>query len=236
MKKLLFCILLAIPIYAQALTKTEIIEQERLLLRDNDASNRRWTDAQLTTRNDMAEIEFVKRTRCVKDTSLIAITTTTTSYTLPADWLSTDRVCYAILPLTTTTTTYKLLEYWTLDGMDTKQPGWENTSQGYPSRYMYRDDTVVIWPPASASYAGSNYLKIEYTARPSTSTTIPYNEKVNLYGYHNAIIWYTLSFCYSDTGAKELELYYWQKFLGEVDAANDDMNNRPDKKAGFAPK
>lgn len=224
---------------AMSMTRGEIISQLRLMLRDNDATNRRWTDNQLIERINMAELAFVKRSRSVKDTYYITTTSSTAEYTLPTDWISSDRVCYAILPLTTTTTNYKLLEYYTFDSMDAKQPGWENSDRSYPSRYMYRDDKVILWPPPSTTYSGTDFLKIEYSVRPSTMTSdsdIPFNEKVNLYIYHEAILWNVLSLCYSDTGQKELELYYYEKFKAEIETAKDEINNRPDKKGNFTPK
>lgn len=239
MKKIILLLLLALPANAWCMSKSDIRDQIRLLVRDNDTTNRRWTDVQLETRINMGELEFAKRSRAIKATYLITTTTLTATYALPSDWLSSDRVSYAILPLTSATTNYRILEYWTIAGMDEKQPGWENSQQSYPSRYMYYDDDIILWPPPSTTYAGADYLKVDYSVRPSTmtdDTDVPYNEKTNLYPYHSAIVWYVLSLCYSDTGQKDLELFYWTKFLQEIETAKDEINNRPDKKGGFAPK
>lgn len=227
------------PLFCFGLNRGEIITIIREKVNDSDTVNSRWSDAILIPNINEAELEFIRRTRAQKSQYYITTTTSAKEYTLPSDWLNSNRVSYAIIPLTSSTTNYKKLEYWTMAGLDEKYSNWENGDLGSPTRYYYRGQSIGLYPAPSTSYDGENYLKIDYNAKSSTmtgNTDIPYDDISYLYPYHKAIVWYVCHLCMIDTGNLDLANYFMGLFEKMVQECKEEGNNMPDRAGGFSVK
>lgn len=225
------------------MTRTQIRTQIRLLLKDNDDSNPRWSTEILDERISMGELEFAMLTRAVKERSWITTTEDVAEYDLPIRTIAIDRVSYAIKPLTDTTTNYKRIDYHTMNGLDTKWKNWEDRSSSYPQRYCYVGSStsymrIHLDPPPDSTYAGTDFLQLDYSIRPSTMTAdtdIPFDDRYYLYPYHQAIIWYVVALCHFDTGNLNKGAYFMNAFNVYAEQITGKINTKPDARGGFIP-
>ena len=81
------------------------------------------------------------------------------------------------------------LESTTLPYLALNYPSYLNTSSSNPLRYSIDGDIVLVHPPASSIYAGSDYLKLFYYARSvdmATNTNYPFSGSDTVHFTHLA--------------------------------------------------
>jgi len=241
-KRFIAALILSLCVFASfsfAWTRGDIRDEVRRLVRDVDTTNQRWTDAVLNTRINLAEKEFVRKTRCIEKSEYTTTVVNISTYILPSNILSSRRISYAIIPLTGTTTNYRLMEYYTKEGLDVKYPFWENADASDPRRYFYEQDRITIYPKPSSTYAGYQFLKHDYYALPDDmdeDTDIPFNNLGYLYSFHESIKWYVCYLCAIDSGDTVAQDRFGAAWKMAIDTAKNEMNDRPDRRGGFSVK
>lgn len=212
----------------------------RLLVKDtnSDTTKRRWSDAILNERINIAQDEVIKYTRCLESRITMDTVANTKEYQLPANCVVVERVAYSIYTSTygvnSSTAGYKRLIYVTIAGKDKDVlSGWEATSASNPTEYYIRGSTIIgLHPTPSSSYAGSNRLQIDYTINASSMTNdtdIPFNGSNQLYNYHSIIMSHVVAYCKYDENDLNSFSLWLQKFNAECEFMRKDILNIPDR-------
>jgi len=183
-----------------ALTTGNIISQVRLMERDCNSDNYRYTDQTLIDRINIIQDEISAKTFCIQKRYYISTSSSTQEYRLPSDCQNIIRVGYLV---SGSTDAYKKLPYTTIAGQDKENGYWQNLADGTPKEYYRRADYVGLVPVPSDAYSGTNYIQLDYNTRASSvslTTDIPLNGNYNLYAFHQAIIYGVAAMCEYDKG------------------------------------
>lgn len=235
MKKLLVSIIfLFLTSFSYALTTGDIISQVRLLERDNNSANYRWTEQNLIDRINIIQDDICTRTFCLQTRYYITTSTDTREYRLPSDLINIVRVAYYI---TNSTDAYKKLAWTSLGGQDQANPFWQNMASGLPTEYYRRVDYIGLKPAPSSSYEGTDYVQLDYNVRASSvssSTDIPLNGNYNLYGFHQAIIYGVAALCEFDKGNNANYVTLQTIYENWITKIKELYYTEPDKNINFA--
>ena len=224
---LLFILVLFVTAPVGALTRGDIRDQIRLFVNDTDTSLPNWTDAQLNTRIEMAQIDVVKFSRCLQNTTYYTMVASQTMYAIGQDMLSIERVSYYIVG---STSGYRNMKRYTIPGLDTENDVWENSTRGQPDKYYIWSSTIGLVTPPSISYSGKDKLKIQYVVMPSSfvaDTSVPFNDVPYLYPYHELIIWYVVSMCKVDERLYSDAQYFDTKYYNLLKIMIAELQNKP---------
>lgn len=236
MKKYLL-LLLFLASFGNALTLDEIITQVRIINKDNnsDAQLQAYSSATLTTWINEAQEDAVFRTGCLEKRATIDTNTSSFEYTISTDCIVPIRVHYNTGG-STITTKYDRLDYATIEELDRDYNYWEVSSSNVPKNYYYRADKIGLYPPPSASYSGTGYLRIDYVKRPHelvNGSDIPFDNQKHLYPLHHLLKWYVSAVIKYKEGDKVNGDFYWTKYLADLEFAMKRYKSRPDKDGNF---
>jgi len=216
------------------MTTGEIISQVRLMERDNNSSNYRWTDQNLIDRINIIQDDICTRTFCLQTRYYITTSSDTREYRLPSDLINIIRVGYFIA---SSTGAYKKLPWTSLAGQDQANPYWQNMASGLPLEYYRRVDYIGLKPVPSSSYYGTDYIQLDYNVRASSvssSSDIPLNGNYNLYGFHQAIIYGVAALCEFDKGNNNNYVALQTIYEGWIAKIKELYYTEPDKNINFA--
>ena len=136
---------------------------------------------------------------------------------------------------------WRQLEATTISYLGYTYPTYLNTAASNPYRYSIEGDTLTIHPPASATYAGADYLKLYYFGRSidmagantypfSGSATLNYS---HLQDFEDSLIYFVKykikKMLGKDGDAEEAK----QMFYSQVAGAKTLFTHRPDLVSSF---
>lgn len=213
-----------------ALNRGEIRTQIRNLIGDATAyvTVQRWSNDILNTRIEMAQLDIVRKSKCLEKTTYYYVHYGTRTYTLPTDYLAIARVEYFVKG---TTDIYKKIDRYTLLGLDNWNIYWQQLGKGLPEKYYLWANSIGLVPVASNDYKGTDKLKINYIAQPISMTgdsDIPFNSIPQLYPYHDLIIWYVMEMCKSDDNKKNEATSYFNKYYTLLRIMSSEFQEKDD--------
>lgn len=166
---------------AQALTLSQLRTNTRVLVQDATSSRQRFSDSQINTLLNEAQQDAIEQTRCLRQSYSFQLVTGTTYYSLPTNFLTTQRLTIGA----------KYLQEMSPAGIDGRSRSWE-TSTGYPTYYFINFATrgAVGFAPFPGTSADTDTIKVEYDVYPnlmSADSDVPWNSVGELADYHNAL-------------------------------------------------
>lgn len=209
----------------------ELIDEIRVAVKDasSTSSNRRYSDAFLTTRINAIQEDICKETRCIQKRISTHTVAGQQEYNYPSDMIAPERVAYYIAG--STPPAYKKLEAVSIGGLDFEIPNWENVSAGLPTKYYERGQIYGLYPKPSSVYTSTYSVQIDYYANASSmsaTTDIPFNGDVTLRAYHKLLIIGVVNLCRKDMGLPSDEILYYQL----LQKMSDEIRTRKDFKGG----
>jgi len=233
-KIILWFLLLTISVLsAYCMTTQQIIDQVRLLEKDNNSANYRYTDQNLIDRINIIQDEIAIKTMCIQSREYIDTIDGTQEYRLPENCLNIIRVGYMVL---NSTDAYKRIPWTTIAGQDIANAYWQNLANGNPTEYYRRTDYIGLKPAPSSTYAGTDYIQIDYNIRPTMLTLvteIPLDGIYNLTGFHQAIIYGVAALCEYDKGNTNGYTLMQTIYVDWLAKIKDIYYTEPDKNTNF---
>lgn len=234
MKKLISVLILScITSISYALTVGDIISQVRLLEKDSNSNNYRYSDQSLIDRINIIQDDICTRTFCLQTRYYITTSTDTREYRLPSNLINIIRAAYYI---PNSTGSYKKLIWTSLGGQDAANPYWQNMASGLPTEYYRRVDYIGLKPAPSSSYEGTDYIQLDYNVRASSvslTTDIPLDGNYNLYGFHQAIIYGVAALCEFDKNSDARYATLQTIYEGWIAKIKELYYTEPDKNVNF---
>jgi hypothetical protein len=231
MNKLLLSLFLYFsPSLCFSLTWSDVREQVRIIVKDNDSTRRRYSDAQLLDIANEAQRDISNATWIIYKSTSIPLVAGTTYYTLPSDTIEITRV----------TREYKTLEETTFDKEDSDNSGgaWETTT-GTPVDYFQdstRPDSIGIKPFPNAS-SSTGTLRIHYVAQPidlSADIDIPFNSHNRYLPYHDTLIYYICTRIFMIENEQTKIALYSQLYESRVALLRERVGLKPNYMPGFS--
>lgn len=194
-RRLAFLLILLMPVWARALTLSDIETQVRRDVHDNGSvGNQAYADATLLTWINDAQREIVNLTWCVETSTSYVLTAQTTFYSLPTNFIAL-RSGAAVTFTDSANQTY-LLQEFSQQKIYESEPDFEHTSVGPPTHYFTR------FPGTSATALQIAYLPVPTTTSTGTvrlsyyympadlasASDIPFDGFKHLVPYHWAIV------------------------------------------------
>ena len=204
----------------------------RELIQDSnsDTSRQAWTNARINAYIDIAHLDMVKKTACLIGTTYYTLYTGTQTYNMPSDLLEVSRVS-----VWKSSNVYQALTRYTLEGLDSWLPTWQQNAAGIPERYYTWGNVIGLVPAANSAYSGANRLRVDYLIRPSTFTSdsdLPFNGYYHLYPYHYIIAYKVAALCKFRERAYGESTTFENQYLNMLRVMIDEIN----RKAGYFPK
>lgn len=229
MYKVLILILLAAssPSYGQ--TVAEILSAARVNLKDQSAVNNRqqFTDATLITFLNDGQREANVLSWLLQTQTTLTLVAGTREYTLPANFLATDRVIHNNIKL----------EQTSLSQLDANNTGWLNSTGATPQKYyLYRTTTTVMGfhpKPSSPTVTSVTVYYLQQPIEISATSETPWNGWNNLTPYHSALIYYVSYRAFRSLEETELANAYYQEWLGSIEMMRRGIYSTPDFNPGF---
>lgn len=235
MKRLLpFLLLLCCVTSSFALTGSDILARARLMLRDtsSDSTRQRYSDTQLLNWLNDGQREANAQDFIVMSSFTFSLTSGTTEYALPSDFVATWRVTINNLKLDQTS--------W--NEQDSNSTGWQKINPGTPINYyiyMASNPTIGMIPCPSSTYVAQStpVVKMWYFQQTNdlTSTAqVPFNGWIQAYPYHSMLAYYIAYrglWTVGDTEEATGYLSEWQLWLNGIKSG---INRMPDFNPGFA--
>lgn len=218
------------PSSSFGLTWSDIREQIRIIIKDNDSTRRRYTDAQLLDYGNEAQRDISNSTWIISKSTAITLVSGTTYYTLPSDTIEITRV----------TREYRTLDETTFDKLDSDNNGgaWE-TNGGTPIDYFQdstQPDSIGIRPfPNSSTSTGT--IRVHYIAQPtdlSADADIPFNSHNRYLPYHDTIIYYVCTRIFMMEGEQDKIGLFAQLYESRVALMRERVGSKPNYIPGFS--
>jgi hypothetical protein len=224
MKKILFFIFyLLLPCISHALTLSQMRDNIRIIIKDTDATRRRYSDAQLLTMMNEGQRDINNSTWIVSKSTAIILVSGTTYYSIPSD----------VIEITRLTREYKSLDETSLNKLDSDAAGsaWELMG-GTPVQY-FQDatipDRIGINPfPNNTSSTGT--LRLQYIAQPldlSSDTDIPFNASNRYLPYHDLIVYYVCTRIFMLEGDTAKLGVYSQLYESRIQVVKEKVGSTP---------
>lgn len=240
MIKIIFLVLFLIScgnIYG--MTLKELRSQIRLLVRDTntDTTKQRWRDTLLNDRLNLAQEDFILRTRCLEIRYWIDTTTGTKEYPLPSNSIVVERAAYSVYSSTygvsSSTAGYKKMTYVSIPGKDKESTSWEVADKGNPTEYYIRGSSIIgLHPTPTHPYAGTQRLQLDCSVKCSSMSAdgnVPFANNNQLYVYHQTLIWYVVTLCKYDEGYVQEGNIFMNMYLMNAEFCRRDILNIPDR-------
>lgn len=187
MKKFIF--LCSFFLFAKPCLATEnlssLITDSRVLALDASTNpSTRFTDTQITELLNQGQRNMMAANHCIQQSESFQLTTGTTYYSLPSNYVSIMRV----------TIGSKFIPQLTPGALDGRSRGWEAAS-GYPTYYFinFSSRSLMGFAPWPAQSTDTDTVKVEYTVSAndlSASTDIPFNGITELQNFDHALAYY----------------------------------------------
>lgn len=173
----------ALPCYALSLS--QIRDQIRTAIKDQDSSRRRYSDATINSLINETQRDVVNISWIIKKSTDIELTTGTTYYSYPADIIEIHRVTFQ----------HKNIPETSLQELDSQfNNGAWATIAGTPTRYFQNPsepDSIGVYPfPGTSASTGT--LRIIYFSEPvdlSGDSDVPFNEIERYAQFHDLLIY-----------------------------------------------
>lgn len=145
------------------------------------------SDSNLLIILNLACNEFIKQTDALPSSTTFSLVLDQTEYSLATYVPTFGKIRKEGLWIyNASTTKWFQLESTTIPYLNVNYPSWLNTSSGLPQRFSLDGDIITLYPKASSTYAGSNYLKLYYYKRSvdmSSSTHYPFSGSTTQYSH-----------------------------------------------------
>ena len=187
-----------------------------MLINDNnaDSSKYKYSASNLNERINIAQLDVVKKTKCLEGREYITVSSASYTYTISTMTIETVRAGFQN---SSSTTTFQVLVKVTQADMDLIKD-WETKPAGNPQQFFMRKNTLNLYPKPSGTYAGylvrHDYIKIPATL--SSDGSIPFDGELYLEPYHPLIIWYVVALCRADVSGDLASDQYYKKYLEEI--------------------
>ena len=230
MKKLFFALLVSVSIKAYAITLSDIKNQVRIIIKDNDSTRRRYTDTMLLDFINEGQRDVINNTWLIANSTTITLTSGVTYYSLPSNAIEIIRV----------TKDYKLLNETTFDKADSVNDGssWE-TNGGMPIEYFQdktQPDVIGIKPfPNSSTSTGT--VRIQYLAKAtdlSSDSDIPFNSSNRYTSYHDILTYYVVTRIFMLEGDQSKLILYAQLYESRIQNMREKIEQKPNYIPGFS--
>ncbi len=188
-KRICFFILLLLGFVSspKAETAAQIIATARVYLGDqsNSPTRQQFTDATLLSFLNDGQRESNSINWLLNSTYTFTLVAGTTFYTLPADFMATQRVVFK----------NRKMDQTSFNQLDADQPGWIGVSTGTPNlyylNYFTTPVTIGFFPVPNTTNALP--VQIYYVQQPvelTATTQIPWNGWNLLTPYHSGLAYY----------------------------------------------
>jgi len=225
MKKLLLLLaLLFAPALSDALTVSDIRSQVRLRIKDLDSTRQRYTDAQLLGIFNEGQRDVIGATLALgTQRSFLSIPAGTTMYQLTGadeEIIQVYRVVFNDA---------------NLNELDIKQIDSDNNNAsffgtvGTPTAFYVRKDLpgyVGLYPTPNF---GTGTLRVSYHKYPDDLTgdsSVPYDGAVNLYTYHNLLIYHACMTIFAVEGDFNKSAFYKTLYDAGLQVMNENLGER----------
>lgn len=224
--------LLACP-YSFGATLSEMRTEIRRNLRDTDSTRQKYTDSQLLDFINQAQREIVTATWLSEETSSYMLTQRTTYYLLPDTAIAVKYVDFR-----KSGSNVIALQQETIESLKNGNINWQFIS-GSPVYYYIEKSSanrhlISYIPIPNATSTGT--VTIRYVNRVddlSSDSSVPFNNKLHLYPYHNTIVYY-VSFRLKAIENKFNEAkFYNDLYIGSLSAMLDRIRALPDYSPGM---
>lgn len=214
---------------SHGMTAAQIIDRVRVNIADQSTAGNRqaFSDADLLKFLNDGQREANILSWLLQDRVTLTLTSGTTEYALPVDFLSTDRVLF----------NGQKLEQTSLSQLDANTPGWSSASGSTPQKYyLYRTTyTLLGLVPAPRSLTITS-LTVYYIKQPieltSTSET-PWNGWASLTPYHTALVYYVSYRACRALEEDSLAQSYYQEWASSIEVMRKGITSMPDFNPGF---
>lgn len=229
-KSLIALIFLFSPLLGHALTVSQIRDNIRLIVKDNDPSRRRYSDTQLLAMENEAQRDISNATWIVWKSTSFPLVSGSTYYSIPSDSIEIMRL----------TREYKLIGENTFDKLDSDNVGaaWELIG-GTPVDYFQdssQPDKIGIKPfPNTSSSTGT--IRMQYVAQPVdlvSDSDIPYNAYNRYLPYNDLIVYYVATRIFMLEGDANKMGVYSQLYESRVKIVTDKVGSHPNYLPSFS--
>lgn len=146
------------------MTQTQLLAYMRLMIPEIKSTNV-VSDVNLLIIINNACTEFVNKTDALPTSDTFDLVTSQVEYALSTYVTTFGKIRKeGVWWYNAVSSKWKKLDPTTTAYMRINFPDWLNASAGIPQRYSIEGDTFTLHPPASATYAGANYVKIFFYA------------------------------------------------------------------------
>lgn len=155
-----------------------------------------FSDARLLSLANLAQDEYVRRTRVLQSFAFTSTIQGQSDYPLPADWLGSEKVFFnatndGITP------NWRPLEATNLEKLGQENPNFLSTAtnvQAFPTKYYIIGHTLYLFPRPKANGTNDLFLFYESTATPLATLNDSFSIDDSLYpgirAYALAEMWY----------------------------------------------
>lgn len=137
-----------------------------------------FSNARMLKLINLAQNEYVRRTRVLQSFAYTSTVQGQSDYPLPSDWLGSEKVFYNLV--TNGTPNWRPLEATNIEKMGQESPNFlssDTTTQGYPRKYYIIGKTLYIFPRPMAN--GSNDIYLFYESKPVQLLTLAGNLSID---------------------------------------------------------
>lgn len=182
---------------AAALTLGQIKVDIRQKINDRADPKVTYSDTIMNSLINEAQRDIVNRTWCLQKTLSQSLSTRTTYYSFPTDFIAIQEFSFK----ETATNRKRLLEEKSERSLNQENPDYER-QRGPPFYYFVRNstwtDTVLEYGlnPVPSATAQLGTIYVDYYNQPtalSSNSDIPFDSMYHLYPYHSGIIYYVVS-------------------------------------------
>lgn len=209
-----------------ALTASEILARARVNIKDQSTTvnnRQQFSDALLLGFLNDGQREANNYAWLLQDIYRFDLSSGTREYSLPSDFLSTDRVLYNNIKLTQTS----------LNELDAQNLGWLNATGTTPQKYyLYRTtNTLMGFHPKPYGVFTSTTVTVYYIKQPIELTSVsqtPWNGWNVLSPYHTALVYYVSYRAFKVLEQTDLANMYYQEWALAIDTMRKGVYTMPD--------
>ena len=178
---------------------SELISEARILARDPISNDRaRFTNAEILVWINEGYRDITTYSMCLENSTSTILTSGTTYYKMPADFLTSSRVLFQssyTLSGNTVTQDKRVLGQTTKTQLDKQTQSWEN-SEGEPLKYFvdYSSRTSIGLYPVPSTTTETGYLTVEYIATgvDLAETDTPYIGYTDMFQFQRYLTYYAV--------------------------------------------
>lgn len=222
-KKILLLLILFAPLFVHALSLSDIRNQIRLIIKDNDSSRRRYTDDNINFLINEGQRDVENLTWLLSKNTTITLVSGTTYYSLPTGVVEIARV----------DKDYQLLDEVSVDKLDSDNNGskWQNQG-GVPLKYFQdstRIDSLGFYPYPSGT-ASTGTVHVYYVRKPtdlSADSDIPFESIDRYLSYNDLLVYYPCIRIFMIEGDVNKATFYSQIYETRIQALKEKAGSTP---------